>query len=131
MKLAMLFVFCYTILALPALADSRIKIATVPALYQPPESMYKQPLTMAGYYFEADPRAGTAHVIVDYTYRALNPFVYDSGPGFTKAEILGLSWNDATRSVVYAANGRQAVCAVAQPGKKLEHRRLHRHGYRG
>lgn len=107
-------------LAFPAFADSSVKIGSMPALYEPPESMYSQPVSMAGFHFEANERTGRVRVVVDYTSPVLNPHVYDPGPGTTEAEIPGLTWNAATRSVVYSANGRRAVCAVARPGKKLK-----------
>jgi hypothetical protein len=106
--------------ALPALADSRIKVGTVPALYEPLGSMYSQPVSLAGYHFEANPETGLARVVVNYSFPVVNPRVYDPGPEPTMAQIPGLTWNAATRSVVYEANGHETVCAVAQPGKSLK-----------
>ena len=75
---------------------------------------------MAGYHFEVNEETGRALVIVDYTYRRDNQNEFDPGPATTVAQIPGLIWNPATRSVVYEANGQQTVCAVAQPGKHLK-----------
>jgi hypothetical protein len=107
-------------LALPAYANSTIRIGTMPALYEPPESEYSQPVSMSGFHFEANEETGRVRVVVDYDAPILNPRVYDPGPGTTEAEIPGLTWNAATRSVVYAVNGRETVCAAAQSGKKLK-----------
>jgi len=114
-------------LSLPALADAKIRIDTVPATYMPVEAMYGQPVWMAGYHFEANEETGRARVVVDYTYRDqtmvdqnVNPAATDPGPAPTIAQIPGLTWNAATRSVVYSADGRQTVCAVAENGMHLK-----------
>jgi hypothetical protein len=81
---------------------------------------------MAGYHFEANEETGRARVVVDYTYRDqvavdqnVNPPATDPGPAPTVAQIPGLTWNAATRSIVYDADGRQTVCAVAQGEGRL------------
>ncbi|MGA2186789.1 MAG: hypothetical protein ABSH47_27585 [Bryobacteraceae bacterium] len=114
-------------LAVPALADSRIRIDTVPATYLPVEGMYGQPVSMAGYRFEVNEETGRARVVVDYTYRDqimvdqnANPSAVDPGPNSTTVQIQGLTWNPTTRSVVYEAGGKQTVCAVAQSEKHLK-----------
>jgi hypothetical protein len=106
--------------AVPALADSKIRIDTVPATYEPPLSMYAQPLSLGGYHFEANEETGRARVVVDYSYDVINPGEYDPGPEPTIAQIPGLTWDASTRSVVYEANGRRTVCAVAYQGRHLK-----------
>jgi hypothetical protein len=122
-----------------ALADSKIRIDTVPATYEPPLSMYAQPLSLGGYHFEANAlsmyaqplslggyhfeaneETGRARVVVEYDYHIINPGEYDPGPEPTIAQIPGLTWDAATRSVVYQANGRRTACAVAYQGRHLK-----------
>jgi len=107
-------------LAIPATADSRIKIDSVPAQYQPAYSMSIQPVSLGSYRFEADEQTGRVRVVVEYAYQIVNPGRYDPGPQPSMAQIPGLTWNAATRSAVYEANGKQTVCAVAEPGKHLK-----------
>ena len=89
-------------------------------MYEPPLSMCARPLSIAGYHFEANPETGRARVVVDYSYRIVNPGEYDPGPEPTVAQIPGLTWNPATHTVVYEANGHETVCAVAESGTHLK-----------
>ena len=92
----------------------------MPATYEPLGSMYSQPVSMSGYHFEANPESGHARVVVDYSYPVLNPRYYDPGPEPSVAQIPGLTWDSASRSVVYDGNGRHTVCAVAGSGNALK-----------
>ncbi|MGD0617477.1 MAG: hypothetical protein ABSB67_07440 [Bryobacteraceae bacterium] len=117
---AMLLASCMAMtLAVPAVAETKIRIDSVPALYEPFDSMFAQPLSMSGYRFAANPENGRASVVIEYAYELIQQ-EYDGGPAPTVAEVPGLIWNSATRSVVYEANGQQTVCAVAQPGAHLK-----------
>jgi len=107
-------------LALPAWADSKLRIDSVPATYEPLESMYSQPVSVAGYHFEANRETGLARVVVDYSYPILNPRYFDPGPEPSVAQIPGLTWDAASHAVVYGANGRRTVCAVAGAGNALQ-----------
>jgi hypothetical protein len=106
-------------LAVPALAETRIRIDSGPALYEPFESMFAQPLLMSGYHFEANPETGRASVVIEYAYELIQQ-EYDGGPAPTVAQVPGLIWNSGTRSVVYEANEQQTACAIALSGRHLK-----------
>ena len=101
-------------------ADLRIRIGSRPAQYLPTRSMYLKPLSLEAYHFEASPETGRARIVIDYDYPLLDVDRSDAGPAPTEAELPGLTWNPVTRSVVYEADGKRTVCAIARLGRRLK-----------
>ena len=121
------FTILFTILliAIPASADSKIKIDTVPADYTPTYSITNQPVHLNKYHFEVNEETGRARVVVTYTY-AENMIAGKGDPGgppTTRAEIPGLVYDAQNHSVVYRADGKQTVCATVQESHGLWGRR--------
>jgi hypothetical protein len=108
--------FTILAIAMPAFADSRIKIDTVPADYTPTYSIAQQPVYLNKYHFEVSEETGRARVVVTYTY-AENMIAGKGDPGgppTTRAQIPGLVYDAQNHTVVYNVDGKQTVCATVQ-----------------
>jgi hypothetical protein len=117
-----------TALAVPAFADSRVKIDTVPSEYAPINSpTNREPVSMAGYHFEVNEETGRARVVVDYTYP--DELIYGpnddaGGPQSTFAQLPGLKYDAAAHEVVYDSHGTRDVCATVHERRGLFGRHL-------
>jgi hypothetical protein len=115
-------------LAVPAFADSRVKIDTVPSEYAPINSpTNREPVSMSGYHFEVNEETGRARVVVDYTYP--DELIYGpnddaGGPHPTVIQLPGLKYDAAAHAVVYDSNGTRDVCATVHRRRGLFGRHL-------
>jgi hypothetical protein len=115
-------------LAVPAFANSRVKIDTVPSEYAPINSpTNREQVSMSGYHFEVNEETGRARVVVDYTYP--DELIYGPnddarGPRSTVAQLPGLTYDAASHAVVYDLNGTRDVCATVREHSGLFGRRL-------
>jgi hypothetical protein len=101
--------------AIPAWADAKIKIDTVPATYTPSNYNRSERVRVSSYHFEVNEELGRARVIVIYTYRDQITYATDDakgGPKPTTVEVPGLTYDAKTHAVVYDSGGTKAVCAT-------------------
>jgi hypothetical protein len=101
--------------AIPAWADTKIKIDTVPDTYTPENYNRSERVRISSFHFEVNPQRTRARVVVLYTYR--DQISYGTGdakggPPATAVEIPGLTYDPAAHAIVYDANGAKAVCAT-------------------
>lgn len=105
-------------LAVPALASSRIKIATVPSEYTPENSTTNtEPVSLSSYHFEVNEETGRARLVVDYTYP--DELIYGPnddalGPPSTVVQLPGLTYDASAHAVVYESNGTRDICATVE-----------------
>jgi hypothetical protein len=110
-------IFLALALAIPAHADSKIKIATVPSTYTPQNFSRAERVRMSSYHFEVNPQAGRVRLVVIYTYRDQISYAHGDdggGPKNTEIELPGLTYDAASHAVVYDAGGEKTVCASVQ-----------------
>jgi hypothetical protein len=103
--------------AIPAWADTKIKIDTVPATYTPQNYNRSERVRISSYHFEVNPQRNRTRLVVIYTYR--DQITYGAGddkggPPPTTVEIPGLSYDANAHAIVYDASGTKAVCATVQ-----------------
>jgi hypothetical protein len=101
--------------AIPARADTKIKIDTVPATYTPENYNRSERVRISSYHFEVNPQRNRTRLVVIYTYRDQITYgAEDSkgGPPFTTVEIPGLTYDANAHAIVYDADGAKAVCAT-------------------
>lgn len=103
--------------AIPALANTKILIDTVPATYTPENYNNSERVRMSSYHFEVDQDMNRTRLVVIYTYR--DQITYGSqddkgGPRPTKVEIPGLAYDAKAHSIVFDAGGTHTVCATVQ-----------------
>ena len=104
--------------ALLAWSGAKVKIATVSAEYQPPLSFYSDPVWVAAHHFEVDPRTGRTKIMVEYEFPFQTLETWNNGalgPENTGTEVPGLTWDAASRAVVYESGGKETVCAEVPP----------------
>jgi hypothetical protein len=103
-------------LAVPAYANSRVKIDTVPSEYAPIESpTNREPVSLSSFHFEVNQETGRARVVAIYTYPDQMTYGPDddaSGPRPTIVQLPGLTYDGAAHAVVYDSNGTKSVCAT-------------------
>jgi hypothetical protein len=121
-------VFVATFSAVPASANSRIKIDTVPSEYAPINSPTdREPVSLSSYHFEVEPETGRARVVVEYTYPDQMTYGPDDdagGPASTIVQLQGLRYDAGAHAVIYDANGTKSVCADVQDRSGLFGHRL-------
>lgn len=104
--------------AVPASANSRIKVDTVPSEYAPINSpTNREPVTMSSYHFEVNPETSRARLVVVYTYPDQMTYGPDDdagGPRPTVVQIPGLTYDAGAHAVVYNSNGTRDVCATVK-----------------
>jgi hypothetical protein len=103
-------------LAVPAYANSRVKIDTVPSQYAPIESpTNREPVSLSSFHFEVNQETGRARVVAIYTYPDQMTYGPDDdagGPRSTIVQLPGLTYDAAAHAVVYDSNGTKSVCAT-------------------
>jgi len=111
-------VFAAVILLLPlsVLANSRIKIDSVPAGYTPYPGISKEPVSLSGFHFEVNEQTGRARVVAVYGYPENMPAgrYDDRGPDPTVAQVQGLVYDAQNQAVVYDSGNQRTVCALVQ-----------------
>lgn len=115
---AVCLAYLFAAAALLAWAGAKVKITTVSAEYTPPLSFYKEPVWVAAHHFEVDPRTGRTTIVVEYQFPFQTLEAWNNGalgPDNTQTEVPGLTWDAATRAVVYESGGQKTVCAQAPP----------------
>jgi hypothetical protein len=103
--------------AIPARADTKIKIDTVPDTYTPQNYARSERVRISSFHFEVNPDRTRARVVVTYTYRDQISYATGDaggGPPSTVVEIPGLTYDAAAHAIVYDANGTKAVCATVR-----------------
>jgi len=111
-----------TTLAIPMLAETKMKIASVGPQYTPKAgSQLPEPVSMRGYFFEVEKETGRARVVIDYTYPNQAAYGFDggAGPQPTMAQIPGLRYDAASKAVRYDTEGRSVVCATVRDHRIL------------
>lgn len=103
-------------LAIPASANTRFRIDSVPAEYAPLNSPTTRELvTLSSFHFEVNQETSRARVVAIYTYPDQMTYGPDDavgGPRPTVAQIPGLKYDAAAHEVIYDANGSKVVCAT-------------------
>lgn len=100
-------------------ADPKIKIASVSAEYTPPLSFYAKPVWVAYHHFEVDPKTEVVRIVVEYQFpfQSLDAYLNGAlGPDDTETEVPGLTWDAASREVVFESGGTRTVCAEVPQG---------------
>jgi len=113
-------------LAIPASANSKVKIDTVPSEYAPISSpTVREPVSLSSFHFEVNQETGRARVVAIYTYpdqMTYGPDDNAGGPPRTIVQIPGLIYDAAAHAVVYDSNGSKTVCAtVSERGALFGH----------
>ena len=101
-----------------AWSDAKVKIATVSAEYKPPLSFYSDPVWVAAHHFEVDPTTERTKIIVEYEFPFQTLETWNNGAlgaDNTETEVPGLTWDAASRAVVYESGGKETVCAEVPP----------------
>jgi hypothetical protein len=101
--------------AIPAWADTKIKIDTVPATYTPQNYNRSERVRISSYHFEVNPQQNHTRLVVIYTYRDQITYGAEDdkgGPPSTTVEIPGLTYDANAHAIVYDAAGTKAVCAT-------------------
>lgn len=115
-------------LAIPALANSRIKVDTIPSEYAPINSpTNREPVSISSYHFEVNEETGRARLVVEYTYpdqMIYGPNDDAHGPRSTVVQLPGLIYDAAARAVAYNLNGTRDVCATVDLHHGLLGRRI-------
>jgi hypothetical protein len=110
-------------LAVPASADTRIKIDTVPSEYSPINSpTTHDSVSLSDYKFEINQETGRARIVANYTYADQMTYGPDDdggGPRPTIVQLPGLTYDAAANAVVYSADGQRTVCATVYEGSGL------------
>jgi hypothetical protein len=103
-------------LAVPASANSRIKIDTISPEYAPINSpTNREPVSMSSFHFEVDQETGRARLVAIYTYPDQMTYGPDDdagGPRPTIVQLPGLAYDAAAHAVVYDSSGTKYVCAT-------------------
>lgn len=103
--------------AIPAWADTKIKIDTVPATYTPSNYNRSERVRISSYHFEVNEQLNHTRLVVIYTYRdqiSLGSEDVQHGPRPTIVEVPGLTYDAKTQAIVYDADGTKAVCATVR-----------------
>ena len=114
-------------MAAPSWAESQVKIASVAPEYRPTAGPgMPEPVSMQRYSFEVEPQTGRARVVIDYTYPDQAAFGMDggAGPEPTLAQLPGLKYDAAAKTVIYETDGKRTVCATVRDRKSLLRRGL-------
>jgi hypothetical protein len=110
-------IFLALVLAIPAHADTKVKIGTVPATYTPQNLSRAERVRMSSYHFEVNQPTGRVRLVVVYTYRDQISYGHGDdggGPKNTEIELPGLAYDATNHAVVYDAGGKKTVCATVQ-----------------
>jgi hypothetical protein len=126
----LLFVTALALLgvAVPASANSKVRIDTVPSEYAPIDSpTNREPVSLSSFHFEVDRETGRARVVVEYNYP--DQMIYGpnddlGGPRATIVQLPGLTYDATAHAVVYDSNGTKAVCATVNDQAGLFGRHL-------
>jgi hypothetical protein len=119
------WLFATTFLAMavtvPASANSRIKIGTIPSQYTPYLSIVHEPVSLRTFHFEIDEGTGRARVVAAYTYKENMIAGADDGggPQSTVVQLPGLVYDARDHAVVYNSDGRRTICAVVRESRRL------------
>jgi hypothetical protein len=107
--------------AVPANADPKIKIDTLPAEYTPYLSSLHEPVSMRSFHFEISEETGRARIVAQYTYPdTMTAGAYDpGGPRPAVVQIPGLSYDAKDHTVVYDSDGKRTVCAVVKESRNF------------
>jgi hypothetical protein len=114
--------------AVPASANSKVRIDTIPSEYAPINSpTNREPVSMSSYHFEVNEETQRARVVVEYTYP--DQLIYGPnddarGPRPTIVQLPGLTYDATAHAVVYDSNGTKAVCATVNEQSGLFGRHL-------
>jgi len=104
--------------ALPASANARTALDSVPAEYTPIDNtVLREPVSMSSYRFEINEETGRARVVVEYTYPdqlIYGPNDDTRGPRSSFVQIPGLTYDAAAGAIVYTSNGARNVCATVE-----------------
>jgi hypothetical protein len=108
-------------LAIPSLARSRIKLASVPSEYTPTAGNgVSEPVLMANFSFEVNQETSRARIVVDYMYPDQLVFgIGGAGPQPSYVQLPGLTYDPSAKAVVYEASGKKTVCANLHSGRFL------------
>jgi hypothetical protein len=112
--------------AIPAWANTKIRIDTVPATYTPQNYNRSERVRISSYHFEVNQELSRTRLVVIYTYRDQITYGSDDdkgGPQPTSVEIPGLVYDAKAQSIVYDAGGVKTVCATVQ-GKDSRHLKI-------
>ena len=115
------------VLAIPSWADSSVRISSVSPTYTPTAGVeMPEPVGVEGFSFQAEPETGRARVEVDYTYPDQSNFLFEggSGPQPTFAQLPGLKYDAAAKTIVYDQGGQKSVCARVRDRKFLFWKRM-------
>jgi len=114
-------------IAIPSWADSLIKIGSVSPTYVPTAGVeMPEPIAVEGFSFQAEPETGRARIEVHYMYPDQSNFQFEggAGPQPTFAQLPGLKYDAAARTIVYDEGGRKSICARVQDRKFLFWKRM-------
>jgi hypothetical protein len=109
-------------MAIPSWAESPIRIGSVPPTYTPTAGAeMPEPVSMESFSFQIEPETGRARIVVDYMYPDRSNFLFEggAGPQPTFAQLPGLKYDAAAKTVVYDQEGKQSVCARVRDRKFL------------
>jgi hypothetical protein len=126
-KTLALATFVALIFAIPAFANSKVKIDTVPSEYAPIDSpTNRETVSLSSFHFEVNQETGRARVVAIYTYpdeMTYGPDDDQGGPRSTIVQLPGLTYDAAAHAVVYDSGGTTTVCATVgkQPGLFVHH----------
>ncbi len=119
--------------AVPAHADTKVKIATVPETYTPQNFSRSERVRMSSYHFEVNQQTNRARLVVVYTYRDEISYAHGDdggGPKNTEIELPGLTYDATNHAVVYDSGSKKTVCATVQEkgGPAGHHLNAKKHG---
>ena len=103
-------------------STTRIKIGTVSPECRPTAGPgFPEPVSMASFSFEINKETSRARVVVEYTYPDQQIFALEGGlgPQPTVAQLPGLTYDSAAKTVVYEFNGKRTICAIVGKRKML------------
>jgi hypothetical protein len=117
-KTLALATFVALILAIPASANSKVQIDTVPSEYVPIDSPTNhESVSLSSFHFEVNQETGRARVVAIYTYPdelIYGPDDDQRGPRPTIVQLPGLTYDAPAHAVVYDSGGTKVLCATVR-----------------
>jgi len=103
--------------------NAGIPIAAVPAAFAASRgSGLPETVSLSGFYFEVNKETGRARIVIDYVYGGQQAVESEDRhrPDPSYVQPPGLTYDPATRTIVYTHDGKRTICATVSGGRRAK-----------